>query len=54
MQYFAPTMQFLLGVFLYNEVFTRQKFIGFALIWAALIIYSVENILYLRRKSPAK
>lgn len=51
MQYIAPTMQFLLGVFLYNEVFTRQKFIGFAFIWGALIIYSVENILYLRRKS---
>lgn len=50
MQYIAPTLQFLLGVFLYNEVFSRQKFIGFAFIWGALILYSVENILYLKHK----
>jgi len=50
MQYIAPTMQFLLGVFLYNEVFTRQKFVGFAFIWSALILYSIENIIYIKRK----
>lgn len=49
-QYIAPTFQFLLGVFLYNENFSSQRFSGFLFIWLALIIYSVENIYFLRRK----
>lgn len=48
-QYIAPTIQFLLGVFLYNEVFGLERFIGFSFIWAALLIYSIENIFNLRK-----
>ncbi len=35
----APTGQFLLGLFLYNEVFMLNKLIGFILIWFAVLIY---------------
>ncbi len=35
----APTGQFLLGLFLYNEEFMLNKLIGFVLIWIAVIIY---------------
>ena len=35
----APTGQFLLGLFLYNEQFMLNKLIGFVLIWIAVIIY---------------
>ena len=35
----APTGQFLLGLFLYNEEFMINKLIGFVLIWIAVIIY---------------
>ncbi len=35
----APTGQFLLGLFLYNEVFKLNKLIGFILIWFAVLIY---------------
>lgn len=44
LQYIAPTMQFLIGVFLYNESLTRARLIGFSLIWLALAIYSLEGI----------
>ncbi|KAA3659393.1 MAG: EamA family transporter RarD [Chloroflexi bacterium] len=44
LQYIAPTIQFLLGIFLYNEPFTIQRFIGFSLIWLALLVYSVEGV----------
>ncbi|MCP5098990.1 MAG: EamA family transporter RarD [Chloroflexi bacterium] len=44
LQYMAPTIQFLLGVFLYNEPFTQQNFYGFSLIWLALVVYSVEGM----------
>jgi chloramphenicol-sensitive protein RarD len=44
LQYIAPTIQFLLGVYLYNEPFTQQNFYGFSLIWLALLVYSVEGV----------
>ncbi len=44
LQYLAPTIQFLLGIFLYNEPFTMQRFVGFSLIWLALLVYSMEGV----------
>ena len=44
LQYIAPTMQFLLGVFLYHEPFSRTQFIGFAIVWTALVVFSVEGL----------
>lgn len=43
LQYIAPTMQFLLGVFVYHEPFTQARLIGFVIIWVALIIYAVDS-----------
>jgi len=45
LQYFAPTIQFLLGVFLYKEPFDTTRFIGFGIVWLALIIFWVENLI---------
>ena len=39
LQFIAPTTQFLLAVFLYDEPFTRAHAIAFAAIWTALILY---------------
>lgn len=41
-QYIGPTIQFFLGVFLYDEPLTTQHIICFSLIWIALIIYSSD------------
>ena len=51
MQYLAPSTQFLLGVFLYKEPFTTVELIGYAFIWAALLLYSLEGALH-TRKTP--
>jgi chloramphenicol-sensitive protein RarD len=48
-QYIGPTLQFLLGVFLFNEAFTRERGIGFALIWTALAIYAADSLWRNRR-----
>ncbi|EHS50222.1 RarD protein, DMT superfamily transporter [Rhizobium sp. PDO1-076] len=40
MQYIAPTMIFLIAVFIFKEPFGTAKMIAFPLIWAALFIYS--------------
>ena len=43
LQYIAPTIQFLIGVFIYDEPFTRGRFIGFSIVWIALIIFTIEG-----------
>ena len=51
MQYIAPTLQFLIGVFLYKEPFTRAKLIGFSLVWIALLIFWLEGVFARRREA---
>jgi chloramphenicol-sensitive protein RarD len=40
MQYLAPTIVFLCAIFVFKEPFSNSQFIAFALIWAALAIYT--------------
>lgn len=40
MQYVAPTMIFLIAVFVFNEPFGQTKLIAFCFIWLALALYS--------------
>ena len=37
--YITPTLQFILGYFLYNEPLNNEKLISFILIWIAVFIY---------------
>jgi len=43
LQYIAPTLQFMLGVWLFHEHFDPARLAGFGLIWAALAIYTLEG-----------
>ncbi len=49
-QYLAPSMVFLQGVFLFGEAVESAKWACFALIWAGLAIVSVEELVKLRRR----
>jgi chloramphenicol-sensitive protein RarD len=49
-QYLSPTLQFLIGVIVFREPFSREKLVAFAFIWAALIVFSVEGWLTARRR----
>lgn len=42
-QYLAPSLQLLLGVFLYREPFTATHAVTFGCIWTALLIYSTTS-----------
>jgi chloramphenicol-sensitive protein RarD len=44
LQYLGPTLQLMLGVWLYNEPFGGARLAGFAMIWAALLVYSLEGL----------
>ncbi len=48
LQYIAPTMQLIIGITLYEEPFPLSRFIGFAIIWSALAIFSAEGVVYNR------
>jgi chloramphenicol-sensitive protein RarD len=43
-QYMAPTIQLLLGVFLYHEPFDGARALGFSLIWLALALYATDGL----------
>jgi chloramphenicol-sensitive protein RarD len=43
LQYISPTLQLLLGVLVWHEPFGGDKMVGYALIWLALLVYSVEG-----------
>lgn len=43
LQYIAPTLQFMIGVFIYKEPFDQAHLIGFGIVWVALVIFWVEN-----------
>jgi chloramphenicol-sensitive protein RarD len=52
LQYLSPTLQFLLGVWLFHEPFSAERLVGFVLIWLALALFAIEGLL--RRPAPAK
>jgi len=49
MQYIAPTLQFLIGVFAFHEPFGRDRAIGFAFIWLALAVFATDGLRRSRR-----
>ena len=44
LQYLSPTIQFLIGLFLLNEIMSSQRFVGFLLTWIALGMLSFDVI----------
>ena len=54
MQYIAPTIQFLIGIFIFHEPFSNQQLIGFGLVWIGLIIFISESILRARQPIAPK
>ncbi len=44
LQYLAPTCQLLIGVLVYREPFSRNQQATFALIWLALLIFSMDAL----------
>ena len=49
-QYIAPSMSFLLAVYLYGEQFTAGHAVAFTCIWLALVLVSIEPFRRARRR----
>ncbi|QKJ67201.1 EamA family transporter RarD [Deefgea piscis] len=43
LQYTGPTLQLLIGVFVFHEAFGAARAIGFGLIWLALAVYAMDG-----------
>jgi len=54
MQYLAPSISFLLAVFVYHEPFSHQRFITFVMIWTALALYSADSLHAFRKRRVAQ
>ena len=52
MQFIAPTLQFIVGIF-YGEVLTPAHLVCFGCIWAAVAIFSVDAF-YQQKKRPPR
>lgn len=53
LQYTGPTLQLLLGVWLYHEPFPADKQLGYAMIWVSLALYAAEGFWVGRRRDAA-
>ena len=47
--YLTPTLQFLLGVFVYEEPIGLTQSVTFVLIWTGLVLHTIEGRLHARR-----
>jgi chloramphenicol-sensitive protein RarD len=54
LQYIAPTLQFLTGVFVFHEAFDQQRLVGFVFIWIGLAIFALDGLLSSRRRRAAR
>ncbi len=52
LQFVAPIMQFLTGWWLLGEPMPLERWIGFGLVWLALIVLSADSLRHTRRRPP--
>jgi len=50
LQYLAPTIQFALGLLVFHEAMPPSRWIGFGLVWVALVLFTVEALNHRRRQ----
>jgi chloramphenicol-sensitive protein RarD len=51
LQYLAPVLQFALGVLWFHEAMPVGRWIGFGLVWVALVVFTVELVNHRRRQA---
>ncbi|HEY8924957.1 MAG TPA: EamA family transporter RarD, partial [Polyangia bacterium] len=53
-QYVGPSLQLLVGVALFGEPFGHVRIVGFGLVWAALVLYTLEGRWWQRRAAAGR
>ncbi len=44
MQYITPLLQFIIGVYIFGEVMSLAGWIGFAIVWVAVLIFAFDTV----------
>lgn len=52
LQYLAPVLQFGFGVLVFDEPMPAARLAGFALVWLALLVFTVESVRHARSAAP--
>jgi chloramphenicol-sensitive protein RarD len=50
LQYLGPIIQFITGLTIFDETMTTERWVGFVLVWIALVIFTVDAITSRRRR----
>ena len=53
LQYLPPTMQFFVGIFIYNEPLSIEKLISFSIIWVAVAVFCYSAITSMKKQNLA-
>lgn len=53
-QFITPVMQLLVGVLVLGEHMSAARWVGFAIVWVALVVLTVDTLMSLRRRLPAE
>ena len=51
LQYFAPVLQFIVALAVFHETMTTDRWIGFGVVWLALLVLTVDMLLAARKNS---
>lgn len=54
LQYFAPVLQFIVALAVFRETMTLDRWIGFGVVWLALLLLSVDMLATARKNSVAR
>ena len=50
LQYITPILQFVIGVFLFNEAMPARRWLGFVIVWIALFVFSFDAYRHARNR----
>lgn len=54
LQYFAPVLQFLVALLVFREAMTVERWMGFGVVWLALLLLTLDMLRTARRNSVAR
>ena len=54
LQYFAPVLQFIVALAVFREAMTLDRWIGFGVVWLALLVLTVDMLATARKNSAAR
>lgn len=52
LQYLTPTLQFILGITVFGEHMPPERWVGFAIVWLALVIFTIDAVRHSTRPAP--